>query len=103
MQIPYFSALVRHELIFIKGECIDEKETEMMRVRCRISSFFSQIPEKEQSPERSSVSKMFCEIHSKCNEKYYRQRYIALLFKPIGAIISVNDSTDDKPPPMNAR
>ena len=62
-----FFCTSKHELIFIKGdECIDEKETEMMRVRWRISSFFSQIPEKEQSPERSSVSKtMFCEIHSK--------------------------------------
>lgn len=57
-----FFCTSKHELIFIKGECIDEKETEMMRVRCRISSFFSQIPE---TPERSSVSKMFCEIHSK--------------------------------------
>ena len=56
-----FFCTSKHELIFIK----DEKETEMMRVRWRISSFFSQIPEKEQSPERSSVSKMFCEIHSK--------------------------------------
>jgi len=60
-----FFCTSKHELIFIKGACIDEKETEMMRIRCRISSFFSQIPEKEQSPERSSVSKMFCEIHSK--------------------------------------
>ena len=38
----------KHELIFIKGGCIDEKETEMMRVRWRIFSFFSQIPENEQ-------------------------------------------------------
>ena len=59
-----FFCTSKHELIFIKGECIDAKETEMMRVRWRISSFFSQIPGKEQSTERSSVSKMFCEIHS---------------------------------------
>ena len=38
----------KHELIFIKAGCIDEKETEMMRVRWRIFSFFSQIPEHEQ-------------------------------------------------------
>ena len=61
----FCTSIKKHELIFIKGECIDEKETEMTRVRWYISSFFSQIPEKEQSPERSFVSKMFCEIHSK--------------------------------------
>ena len=30
----------KHELIFIKAGCIDEKETEMMRVRWRKFSFF---------------------------------------------------------------
>ena len=37
----------KHELLFIKAGCIDEKETEMMRVRWRLFSFFSQIPEHE--------------------------------------------------------
>ena len=37
------------ELIFIKGGCIDEKETEMMRVCWPIFSFFLQIPENEQN------------------------------------------------------
>ena len=34
----------KHELVFIKGGCIDERETEMMRVRWKIFNFFSQIP-----------------------------------------------------------
>ena len=38
----------KHELVFIKGGCIDERETEMMRVRWRIFNFFSQIPHCEQ-------------------------------------------------------
>ena len=43
-----FFCTSKHELIFIKGACIDEKETKMTRVRWRIFSFFSQIPENEQ-------------------------------------------------------
>ena len=38
----------KHELLLFKASCIDEKETEMMRVRWRLLSFFSQIPEHEQ-------------------------------------------------------
>lgn len=38
----------KQEIIFIKGGCIDERETEMMRVRWSIFSLFSQIPENEQ-------------------------------------------------------
>ena len=38
----------KHELVFIKGGCIDERETEMMRVRWKIFNFSSQIPHCEQ-------------------------------------------------------
>ena len=38
----------KHELLFIKAGCIDEKETEIMRVRWQLFIFFSQIPEHEQ-------------------------------------------------------
>lgn len=38
----------KHEIIFIKAGCTDEKENEMMRVRWRIFNFYSQIPESEQ-------------------------------------------------------
>ena len=38
----------KHELVFIKGGCIDERETKMMRVRWKIFNFSSQIPHCEQ-------------------------------------------------------
>ena len=44
---PIF-ATSKHELIFIKGGQIDEKETKMMAVRWKYFSFRSQVPENEQ-------------------------------------------------------
>ena len=48
----------KHELVLIKGGCIDERETKMMRVRWKIFNF-SFADSTLRAKKRSTMSKMY--------------------------------------------